>query len=112
MSDAEERAVKKYELERIEVRVSNSEKTSDRIEKKIDQLISIVQSLPTAQQIDDKIALVKNELQNEIKNAVEKQDLKYAPSIRDTKRLMWALVTTGLGLIGSLILLVLGAFSK
>ena len=96
----EEEPVKEWQLNVIQSQVTATDKVVAGINGKLDTILTEVRARPTTTEVDAKIELA-------VKNAVEKQDLKYAPMVQTNKLLLGGLVTTGLGLIGSLIMLVI-----
>jgi hypothetical protein len=94
-----EQPVRNWQLEATNKQVEALEKLTTTFDTKLDQIITLLNSRPTTAEVDAKIELA-------VKNAVEKQDLKYSPVLRNNKTLIGLLVATGVGLIASLIMVV------
>lgn len=92
--------VKHWEHQQLQTQVDRNEKIVDSFDNKLDQIIQLLSTRPTTTEVDAKIELA-------VKNAVEKQDLKYAHIVSNNKLLIGGLLTTGLGLLGSLVMLVI-----
>lgn len=103
--DASEKPVKGWQLEATQKQVDALEKLTTSFDTKLDQIITLLNSRPTVAEVDAKIELA-------VKNAVEKQDLKYAPIVSTNKKLLWAVIGSGIGLIASLIVLIIGIAAK
>lgn len=95
----DEAPVKGWELAGVQSQVDRHEKVINSFDTKLDQIITLLSARPTTAEVDAKIELA-------VKNAVEKQDLKYAPIVQNNKLLIGGLLTTGLGLLASLVMLV------
>lgn len=105
-----EAPVKGWQLEATQKQVDTHDKLITGIDGKLDTIINLMNTRPTNEQVNDKIKTVKAEMQAELKNAIEKQDLKYSPIVKNNKTLIGLLLTSGVSLIGSLIILIVGAF--
>lgn len=103
-----EQSVKGWQLEATQKQVDLHETVIARIDAKLETILSVVQTRPTLEQVDDKITAASATLLAELKNSIEKQDLKYSPIVSSNKKLLWLLVATSIGLVGSLILFILG----
>lgn len=105
--DESETPVKYWELANVQSQIDQHEKLIPRIEQKLDNILTTVQSRPTIEQVNDKIAAATVAAQAELKNAIEKQDLKYAPIVNNNKWLLRAVLGSGVTLVISLVLLIL-----
>jgi len=110
-----EEPVKGWELEATQAVVKRHEQIINTFDQKLDtiinqqtQQIQIIQERPTQAQVDDKIRAATLEWEKELKNTVEKQDLKYTPIVSTNKWLLGLLLTSGIGLFGSLIFIAIG----
>lgn len=103
-----EQPARNWQLEAIQKQVDVHEAVITRIDLKLETILTVVQTRPTLEQVDDKITASMATILAELKNSIEKQDLKYSPIVSTNKKLMWLLITSSIGLFGSLILLVIG----
>lgn len=110
--DDSEKPVKYWELSNVQSQVDQHERLIPRIEEKLDTIVALVQSRPTMEQVNDKINAASIAAQAELKNAIEKQDLKYEPIVNNNKWLLRAVLGTGITLVGSLVILILSTVSK
>lgn len=113
--DEQESPVRSWQLDATQKQVDRHEQIINSFDMKLDTIITqqtklseLVQSRPTMEQVDQKIEVQRIQLQNDIKNAIEKQDLKYSPIVGNNKWLLGLLLTSGLGLFGSLIFIAIG----
>jgi len=104
-TDSDERPVKGWQLARTQTQVDSHERAISGIDSKLDTIINLMNTRPTTAEVDAKIELA-------VKNAVEKQDLKYSPIVATNKKLLWSVVGSGLGIIASLVTLLIGVFTK
>ena len=110
--EEQEEPVKNWQLEATQKQVDQHEKLIGNFDSKLDTIINLLQTRPTVEQVDAKLEVVKLQFKSDLKNEIDKQDLKYKPIVTNNKILFVALLTSGVGLMGSLILLVVGVFSK
>lgn len=103
--NSDEALVKAWELREVQNQVNRNERLAEGFDTKLDQIIQLLNNRPTTAEVDAKIELA-------IKNAIEKQDLKYAPIVSNNKTLLTLLLTTGLGLLASLITIVITLFNS
>lgn len=103
-----EQPVRNWQLEATQKQVDLHEGLIGRIDTKLETILAVVQTRPTLEQVDDKITAASATMQADLKNTIEKQDLKYSPIVASNKRLTWMLVSSSLGLFVALILLFIG----
>lgn len=111
----QEEPVKVWQLEATQLQVNRHEDIIKTFDTKLDtiinqqsQQIQLIQSRPTMEQVDDKIAAASANSREELKNAIEKQDLKYSPIMSNNKTLLGLLLASGIGLFGSLAFIAIG----
>lgn len=103
-----EMPVKSYELEATQKQVDGHERLLSRIDDRLANILDVIQNKPTMAQVDDKIEAAKLSIQDELKSTIEKQDLKYGPIVASNKWLLGLLLTSGIGLVGTLIFIAVG----
>lgn len=96
-----ESPVKGWELAGVQSQVDRHEIIITSFDTKLDTIITLLNARPTSTEVDTKIELA-------VRNAIEKQDLKYAPIISSNKWLLGLLLTSGIGLFGSLLFIAVG----
>lgn len=112
MSKDPEEAVKNWQLQAVEKQQVLQDKFLARTDDRLEKILNIVQTLPTTQQLEDRVAALRLEFQTQIKVATDTQDLKYKPIVDSNRWFLRLLVGSTVGLVGSVLLLVIQVFSK
>lgn len=112
MPSEQESSVKRWELDVVQKQVDNHDKTISGIDTKLDTILNLVQNRPTNEQIDDKISVMRLASERDLKDAIEKQDLKYKPIIDNNKWLLRLVVASSLGLITTLMVFAVGLYAR
>jgi len=107
-----ESPVKNWQLDAVEKQQGLQEKFLARTDDRLEKILSIVQTLPTTQQLEDRIATLRLEFQTQIKVATDTQDLKYQPIVNSNRWFLRLLAASTLGLVGSVLLLLIQVFTK
>lgn len=107
-----ESPVKNWQLEAVQKQQDIQDKLVQRMDSKLEEILGVVRTLPTTQQLESRIATVKVELQEYTRGEIEKQNLKYEPIVSNSRWLLRLLVGSTITLMGSVVLLLIQVFSK
>lgn len=112
MSKDPETPVKTWQLDALEKQQGIQDRFTQRMDEKLENILGIVQKLPTTTDLETRITAVKLEFQTQIKAAVDVQDLKYQPIIATNKWMLRLLIGSTVTLMGSVFLLLIQVFNK